>query len=118
MQHQNTIVPKSEPPRRSKCMAAHESPLMKCSVSMWRECLFICTEFSFIKVVHGGECAIAHRIHKRLKDLGEENASQPTLPGSFLTSNTLSKEIFAAAAVCENTSRKCRVWGEQETGRG
>lgn len=53
MLHQNTIVPKSKPPHWSKSIAVHKSPLMKCSVSVWREGLFIYTEFSFIKVMHG-----------------------------------------------------------------
>lgn len=53
MRHQNTIVPKSERPRRSKGIAVHKSPLMKCAASVRRECLFIYTEFSFIKVMHG-----------------------------------------------------------------
>lgn len=53
MRHQNTIVPKSKPPHWSKSIAVHKSPLMKCAVSVWREGLFIYTEFSFIKVMHG-----------------------------------------------------------------
>lgn len=53
MRHQNTIVPKSKPPHRSKGIAVHKSALMKCAVSVWREGLFIYTELSFIKVMHG-----------------------------------------------------------------
>lgn len=53
MRHQDTIVPKSIPPHWRNGNIAHESPLMKCAVSARREGLFVYTEFSFIKVMHG-----------------------------------------------------------------
>lgn len=53
IRHQNTIVPKSMPPHWSKFIAVHKNPIMKCTVRVWREGLFIYTEFSSIKVMHG-----------------------------------------------------------------
>lgn len=51
MQRQNTIV--KIPQVRAKALQAINVPFMKCAVSVQREGLFICTEFSFIKVTHG-----------------------------------------------------------------
>lgn len=53
MLHQNTIVPKSILPQRSRGTAVHKRPLMKCAAGVRRDGPFIYTEFSFIKVMHG-----------------------------------------------------------------
>lgn len=50
-QHQNTIV--KIPQLRAKASQPINALFMKSAVTVRREGLFICTEFSFIKVTHG-----------------------------------------------------------------
>lgn len=77
MQHQNTIV--KIPQFRAKAAQPVNAPFMKCAVTVQREGLFICAEFSFIKVTHGWKYAITRWIYKRLemnKGFGQEESPQ------------------------------------------
>lgn len=77
MQRQATIV--KIPQLRGKALEAINVPFMKGAVTVQREGLFICTEFSFIKVTHGWKYAITRCIYKRLemnKGFGQEESPQ------------------------------------------